>query len=396
MSKKRPLKSFPEINYTYVACHDGGFDSNKGMGANVTEVKGNQLSTVYEHIIQTQFSSRTAPVDGLPPDAAGRIITVIQEEEVLAQGISGHDAITLQPGLWTSELTAEHYTSNEYLQYLFQNLADMFQASGIASGSHVKVYLSLGINIMHKQYAPLIEKTLKETTEPFTARLHDGQEWYVSFGCIEIKPQPFWIMVDQIMRWNKKTGALSPPGLDLLRGGYYVVFDFGSNTFQSLSFINNMVPVHPFCEGIGVWDVLKEQFKPLVVQKAIKAGLIIADPKVQQLMDAYKTGFYRVGKHEPIDLRQEKTDMNRLKVEQRIKTAKFYHKTGEDIRTIICAGGDAEANFPRFQEVYKQNITGEIRFATDDNNERELMFRLSSGGLKGAIRRWSRDMSNKE
>lgn len=171
-----------------------------------------------------------------------------------------------------------------------------------------------------------------------------------------------------------------------------MIFDYGSNTFQSLSFINNMIPVHPFCEGIGVWDVLKEQFKPLVVRKAIEAGIAIGDPKVQQLMEAYRTGFYRIGKHEPIDIRKEKEEMNRLKVEQRLKTAKLYHKTGDDILTIVCAGGDADANFLRFQEVYEKNIKGEIKFAVDDNGEKELIFRLANGGLKGAIRRWSKDL----
>lgn len=387
----RKLK-YPEVTSVYVGCHDGGFDSNKGMGADITDISVNQLSAIKERIVQNQFTARTAPVDGLPPDAAGRIITVMLQEEILAEGVSGHDAIKLQPGLWTSELTAEHYTSMEYLQYLFQNLVDMFQASGIVSGSHVKMYLSLGMNIMHQEYAVLIEKVLNEATVPFTVRTRDGKEWFVSFGYIEIKPQPFWVMVDQIMRWDRDNNVLNPPDLAQLKGGYYVIFDYGSNTFQSLSFINNMIPVHPFCEGIGVWDVLKEQFKPLVVRKAIEAGIAIGDPKVQQLMEAYRTGFYRIGKHEPIDIRKEKEEMNRLKVEQRLKTAKLYHKTGDDILTIVCAGGDADANFLRFQEVYEKNIKGEIKFAVDDNGEKELIFRLANGGLKGAIRRWSKDL----
>lgn len=388
MKQTRQLK-YPDITKIYVACHDGGFDSIKGMGADVTDISITQLAMIRNRIVKNQFTARTAPVNGMPPDAAGRIIKVSCDGKVLAHGISGKDAETLQPGLWTSQLTADHYVSPVYYQYLFQNLADLFQQSDIASGTHVKVFLSLGINIMHSVYGNNMHETLIGYFTPITIQTHDGKEWYITFGNIEIKEQPFWVMVDQVMRWNEKTKILSPPDLSVMKDGYYVVLDCGSNTFQGLFFANNMIPVDRFCEGIGVWDVVKRQFKSVVVKKAQDAGLTISDPKMQQLMDAYRTGEYRVGKHGVIDIRAEKAEMNRLKIEQRLETTRLYLRTGEDIGNIVFAGGDAETNFPRFQEYYEKNIRGEMKFATDDTGEQELIFRLASGGLKGAIRRWS-------
>lgn len=370
------------ITHTFCACHDGGFDTNKGMGVDVSEMSSDNIGALQESIVTNQFSARMAPIDGIPSDAEGRILISPIE------GISGHDAILLQPGLWTSELTADHYQSSAYQQYLFQNLADLFQQAHILSGSHVGVFLSLGLNIMHYHHAESIKTSLMNASAlPILIELATHQKWYVTFQHIEIKEQPFWVLIDQLMRFDEH-GVLQAPDISQLQS-YYVVLDFGSNTFQGMAFIKNLIPIDQgFCEGIGSWDILKRQFKPIVLHKAKELGIDLGDPKMQKLMEAYKTGYYRVGKHEPLDLRQEKERMIVQKIEQRLKTAKLYLRFSDEIGTIVCAGGDAEVNFPRFLQEFESEITGDMRLAIDDNSKEEVVFRLASGGLKGAIRRW--------
>lgn len=378
------MKNFPEMTEYLCFSHDGGFDNNKDSGVRVTRRSPLVTSSLRDDIVMSTFRARYAPMGDLTRKAAVRWCEIESSLGKTYEGLSGDDAVVLQPGLWSTNITSDHYEGDGYMTFLFQGLTDVIRKTGIKEGTHVGVFLSLGVNNLHYEvYKDAIKERLMDM--PFRVSSYDGT-WFISFLNIEIKPQPFWIMVDQLMKWPKGEN-LQPPDSDYLKRGKSIVIDFGSNTLQSLEFFANLIWVNDFCETVGVWETLKRQFRQYIVKKAREQGLNISDPQIGTLMDAYRSGKYLVGTH-VVDVSDERDAILLKKSQQRLQITKNNIGQGEAIHSMFLAGGDVYNNVVTFESAYKYMISGEFKIVTDDDGKKDPIFSLARGGLKGAIRRW--------
>jgi len=368
----------PDITEVVIFGPDGGFNTCKAVGARVTDLTTDDIPQIRNRLITTEFYSYWAPLSN-QPGAVGRIM------ESPVSGIVGKDAKELQPTLWTTSLSEDHYNSPVWQLFFWTMLYDVLDASEIPDGAHVKVFTALGLPYMHMGYANALRAALL-SDEPHVLSRRNDKSWYITIDAsFEIQVQPFWIAVDQVFRWTE-TGLI--PDASLLDGGLWVL-DFGSKTLNGVKLVNKLIPVDHISVGIGTWDVVKNFVAPEIETLRQQRGITVGDIRWQTLMDVYESGQLQIGRHkDALDISAGLAEYNRGKVEQRLKDSDTKLDGAANTHTIIGAGGDVYINWPAFEAKYAENVM-DFRIATDDDGHEEPKYRQMYGLGKGAIKAWA-------
>ena len=377
LMKQDPPKTAP--TETFVSGPDLGFKSVKSSLIRVTPYENEDslnFDKIFDEIFTTEFPSFYAPLPAHLKDysqqATGRI---------LLTPVAGMVGITAKElsSFWSISLSEEHYLRDIWQLYFWEQLFDLLCQSGIESGTHCRVFSTLGLPPNVMGYESLIQEKLIKDSPIYLSGYNHEKSFWVTLDPLEIRSQPFWVAIEQVMQVKNQQLVLDP---SLLQGGL-LILDFGSKTLSGLLLVNNLIPVQTITVAQGTWSLLQTLIND--IDKIRQEKGLLTGIKWQELMPVYETKKLSLGQTE-LDLSSEINKLIQQKSSQRYLEIDSWLTS--PVANMILAGGDAGNNFEIFKQHYTPRLSGTIKLAVDNNGKIEPVYRQRDGLLKGALRNW--------